>query len=48
MASTPTWAVLALGSLFVATAVLGTALGMMVGEDGVAGARLLLAVLNPD
>jgi hypothetical protein len=46
MAHRQTWTVLALGSLLVATAVLGTALGMMDGEAGALGARLLLAALS--
>jgi hypothetical protein len=49
MASTatrPFWCGLVLGVLLTASAVLGAALGLMDGESGVSGARLLLAALR--
>jgi hypothetical protein len=44
----PLWGVLVLGFLFVATAVVGTAFGLMDGEGGVIGASLLLSALRFD
>ncbi len=41
------WAILVLGFLFVTSAVIGTTFGLMDGEAGVIGAKLLLSALRP-
>jgi hypothetical protein len=41
------WALLVLAFLLVATAVIGTAFGLIDGEGDVLGARLLLSALRP-
>ena len=44
--TTPLWALMAIGVLFVAMAAVGAVVGLADGEGGVIGAKLLLGALR--